>query len=190
MATIVATAVLVVLLVALRFFFWFVPRGPTFTRPSAWDTLIDTRFLIGIIRLVGLLVGLTAATYIIASVIGLLKAGRWLLTFGPARAQAETTDAVAGQSANLFRRGHVVQPLDAGTVEEQRPVVLDPMYASSRLGTHSVVAGEAVAPLDGVGGVLRSGCGRSQVVAAVDWVRRVVPRVDPVAVERLEGVGI
>ena len=46
---------------AFGFFFWLVlvpPHGPMFTHPGVWDEMVDSRFIVGVVRLIGLVVAL------------------------------------------------------------------------------------------------------------------------------------
>jgi hypothetical protein len=60
-------------------FVWhLVPRNaPVFKDPSFWDVLIDSRLMVGIVRLVALVL----ATYLVVSVIALMGARQWLIGF-------------------------------------------------------------------------------------------------------------
>jgi DNA integrity scanning protein DisA with diadenylate cyclase activity len=82
---------LAVIVTASGFFFWLVlvpPYGPTFTHPSVWDEMVDSRFIIGVVRLIGLVVAL----YLVISVVALIAQQRWLTAAGPF--QTETRRAV------------------------------------------------------------------------------------------------
>jgi hypothetical protein len=82
---------LVVILTAFGFFLWLVlvpPHGPVFTHPGVWDEIIDSRFIIGVVRLIGLVIAL----YLVISVVALIGQQRWLTAIGPIR--TETPKAV------------------------------------------------------------------------------------------------
>jgi hypothetical protein len=82
---------LAAIVTAFGFFFWLVlvpPHGPTFTHPSVWDEMVDSRFIVGVVRLIGLVVAL----YLVISVVALIAQQRWLTAIGPV--QTETRKAV------------------------------------------------------------------------------------------------
>jgi len=66
---------------------WFMPRrAPVFDHPSVWQVMIASRWVVGAIRLTGLIAGL----YLILSIIARAWQGRWLTKVG----SAEVGDSV------------------------------------------------------------------------------------------------
>jgi hypothetical protein len=66
---------------AFAFDAWFMPpRAPAFSNPSVWQALIDSRWVIGAIRLVVMI----AAVYLVASIWVRVRQGQWLAKVGPA----------------------------------------------------------------------------------------------------------
>ena len=72
----------------LAFDHWIMPpHRPDFGKnSSAFDALIDSRLVIGLIRLLAIIV----AVYVVGSVVAHMRAGRWIVAFGGA--SAERTD--------------------------------------------------------------------------------------------------
>ena len=72
---------LTAVLAALVFDTWFMPpRAPIFVRPSIWAVLIDSRWVIGGIRLVGAI----GAAYVVLSILARIRQRRWLIKVGSA----------------------------------------------------------------------------------------------------------
>lgn len=80
-------------LVALFVFILVPSKAPVFPHPSLWDVIVDSRLIIGVLRLIGLVI----AIYLVVSVIALLVDQRWVTAIGPI--QTETRKAIKGAVA-------------------------------------------------------------------------------------------
>jgi hypothetical protein len=77
---------------------WIAPHSaPTFRSPSAGDVLIDSRLTIGLIRLIGVMV----AVYVAASLVALMRSGRWLIGFGGMSTSGLETGTLKRESLDL-----------------------------------------------------------------------------------------
>jgi hypothetical protein len=116
---------------------WFVlmpSTAPDWRHPSFWDALVDSRFMIGIVRFVGMAVGLVAAAYLVASMVGLMSSKRWLSVLGPFRADADTRQSV---TSTVQERDNLVEQLSKAqeTIETQEQTIRE-----LRSGLQSVMA--------------------------------------------------
>jgi len=59
------------------------PHPPAFQDPSAWDVLVGSRLVVGLIRLLAIILAL----YVVLSVVALVRDKRWLVGFGGTRTE-------------------------------------------------------------------------------------------------------
>src|SRR4051812_4751751 len=59
---------------------WVMPaRAPRYDDPSIWEAVLNSRWVLGTIRLVGL----AGALYVVLSVLARIRRGQWLSRWGP-----------------------------------------------------------------------------------------------------------
>jgi hypothetical protein len=100
---------------SLAFDHWIMPPSrPVFDHPSAFDALIDSRLVIGLIRLLAIVF----AVYIVGSVVAHMRHGRWLVAFGGASADATDRDR-----ENLRRRLKEAEDAHENLLQEYEKVL-------------------------------------------------------------------
>ncbi len=91
---------LAAVLAALAFDAWFMPpRAPIFVRPSIWAVLIDSRWVIGGVRLVGAI----GAAYVVLSILARIRQRRWLIKVGSAEVDEEVDHSLTAMKDDQDR---------------------------------------------------------------------------------------